>query len=65
MEYINHVHCWPNVSNKRADHCKLLGEETIIQAKLLGKCDYLFGRLSGVFTGAVLWNDNLKQIFKI
>lgn len=65
MEYINHVHCWPNVSTKRADHCKLLGEETIIQARLMGKCDYLFGRLSGVFTGAVLWNDNLKQIFKI
>jgi hypothetical protein len=65
MEYINRVHCWPNVSTKRDNHCKLLGEETIIQAKLLGKCDYLFGRLSGVFTGAVLWNDNLKQIFKI
>jgi hypothetical protein len=65
MEYINHVHCWPNVSTKRENHCKLLGEETIIQTKLLGKCDYLFGRLSGIFTGAVLWNDNLKQVFKI
>ena len=65
MEYINHVHCWPNVSTKRDDHCRLLGEETIIQTKLLGKCDYLFGRLSGVFTGAVLWNDNLKKVFKI
>lgn len=65
MEYINHVHCWPNVSKKRPDHCRLLGEEVIIQAKLMGKCDYLFGRLSGVLAGAVLWNDNLKQIFKI
>jgi hypothetical protein len=65
MEYINRVHCWPNVSTKRAEHCKLLGEETIIQTKLLGKCDYLFGRLSGVFAGAVLWNENIKQVFKI
>ena len=65
MEYINRVHCWPNVSTKRENHCKLLGEETIIQAKLLGKCDYLFGRLSGVFAGAVLWNENLKNVFKI
>lgn len=65
MEYINRVHCWPNVSTKREDHCKLLGEETIIQTKLLGKCDYLFGRLSGVFAGAVLWNENIKKIFKI
>jgi len=65
MEYINTVHCWPNVSTKRKNHCKLLGEEVIIQTKLLGKCDYLFGRLSGILTGAVLWNENLKNIFKI
>jgi hypothetical protein len=65
IEYINRVHCWPNVSTKRENHCKLLGEETIIQTKLLGKCDYLFGRLSGVLAGAVLWNENIKQLFKI
>jgi hypothetical protein len=65
MEYVNRVHCWPNVSTKRLDHCKLLGEETIIQTKLLGKCDYLFGRLSGVLTGAILWNENIKELFKI
>lgn len=65
MEYINTVHCWPNVSNKRDNNCRLLGEEVIIQTKLLGKCNYLFGRLSGVFAGAVLWNENIKQIFKI
>ena len=65
MEYINRVHCWPNVSTKRENHCRLLGEEVIIQAKLMGKCDYLFGRLSGVLAGAVLWNENIKKVFKI
>jgi hypothetical protein len=65
MEYINRVHCWPNVSTKRENHCQLLGEEVIIQTKLLGKCDYLFGRLSGIFAGAILWNENIKQIYKI
>jgi len=65
IEYINRVHCWPNVSTKRENHCKLLGEETIIQTKLLGKCDYLFGRLSGVLAGAILWNENIKKLFKI
>jgi hypothetical protein len=65
MDYVNRVHCWPNVSTKREDHCRLLGEETIIQTKILGKCDYLFGRLSGILAGAVLWNDNIKQVFKI
>ena len=65
MEYINRVHCWSNVSTKRENHCKLLGEETIIQTTLLGKSDYLFGRLSGVLAGAVLWGENIKQVFKI
>jgi len=65
MKYINRVHCWCNVSDKRENHCKLLGEEVIIQTKLMSKCDYLFGRLSGVLTGAVLWNENIKKVFKI
>jgi len=65
MEYINRVHCWPNVSKKREDHCKLLGEEVIIQAKLMGKSDYLFGRLSGMLAGGVLWSENIKKVFKI
>ena len=65
MEYINHVHCWPNVSKKREDHCRLLGEEVIIQAKLMGKSDYLFGRLSGMLAGGVLWSENIKKVFKI
>lgn len=65
MEYMNRVHCWPNVSTKRPNHCRLLGEEVIIQTKLLGKCKYLFGRHSGVFAGAVLWSENLEKVFKI
>jgi len=65
MEYINNVHCWCNVSTKRENHCQLLGEEVIIQTKLLGKCNYLFGRLSGVFAGAVLWNENIKKVHLI
>ncbi len=65
MEYINRVHCWPNVSTKREEHCKLLGEEVIIQAKLMGKCDYLFGRLSGMLAGGVLWGENIKKVYQI
>lgn len=65
LEYINRVHCWPNVSTKRKNHCKLLGEETIIQTKLLGKCPYLFGMHSGIFAGAILWNENIQKIYKI
>ena len=64
-EYINHVHCWINVSKKRDLHTKKLGEECIIQTKLLGKCDYLFGRHCGLIAGAVLWNDNIKDVIII
>jgi hypothetical protein len=62
-EYISIVHCWMNVSDKRSNHTKILGEECIIQTKLLGKCDYLLGIHSGIFAGAILWNENIKEIF--
>lgn len=65
LEYMNSVFLWPNVDTKRENQNKLLGEETIIQTKLLGKCDYLFGIHSGVFAGAVLWGENIKKIFKL
>ena len=65
LEYMNRVFLWPNVDTKRENQNKLLGEETIIQAKLLGKCDYLFGIHSGVFAGAILWGENIKKIFKL
>jgi hypothetical protein len=62
MEYVNRVHCWCNVSTKRENHCQKLGEEVIIQTKLLGKSNYLFGRFCGILAGAVLWNENLKNV---
>lgn len=33
--------------------------------KLLGKCDYLFGRHCGLIAGAVLWNENIKDVIII
>jgi len=56
---------WPNVDRKRVNQNELLGEETIIQTKLLGKCDYLFGKHSGVFCGGILWGEKIKKICKI
>jgi hypothetical protein len=65
MEYIINRTFWANISTKRKDHCRLLGEETVIQTKLLGKCNYLFGRHCGVLAGAVLWGENIQKVFKI
>jgi hypothetical protein len=65
LEYMNKFYLWPNISNKRQNQNKLLGEETIIQTKLLGKCDYLFGIHSGIFAGAVLWGERIQQLYKL
>ena len=65
IEYMNRVPCWMNVSTKRENHCSLLGEETIIQTKLLGKCNYLFGRRCGILAGAILWNENIKELITL
>lgn len=64
-EYINRVPCWMNLSDKRPHHRRLLGEETIIQTKLLAKCNILFGRKSGVLCGAILWNENIKKLITL
>lgn len=64
-EYIHKVPCWMNLSKKRKDHCKLLGEETIIQTKLLSKCNILFGRKCGILAGAILWNENIKELITL
>ena len=65
QEYMNRVFLWPNVDTKRKNQNKLLGEETIIQTKLLGKCNYLFGKQTGVFAEEILWGENIKQIYKV
>lgn len=65
LDYMKKICLWPNVSDKRENQNKLLGEEVIIQTKLLGKCDYLFGSHNGIFAGAVLWGDNIKDIYKL
>lgn len=64
-EYMNKYHHWCNISKKRENHTKLLGEEVIVQTKLLGMSDYLIGRNSGIFCGAVLWSENIKEIFNL
>jgi hypothetical protein len=64
MDYITKYMCWPNISAKRNNQCKLLGEETIIQTKLLGMSNYFYGRLSGIFTGTMLWGKEFNKVYK-
>jgi len=62
-EYLNKNHHWMNISDKRENHTRLLGEECITQIKLLGKCDYISGRFCGLTAGGILWNEQTKNVF--
>jgi len=64
LEYMLNYPLWPCIDTKRPNQCRLLGEETIIQALLLSKCDYLIVKQCGVSSGAIFWaGDNLKNVF--
>lgn len=65
IDYMNTNPLWPNIDTKRENQNMLLGSEVIIQTKLLGKCDYLIGKHTGIFCGAILWGEKIKKIYKI
>ena len=43
----------------------ILTFEKIDMDNLLAKCNYLLGRHSGIFCGAILWNQNIEEVFSI
>ncbi len=45
----------------RPDHGIRLGEECLIQAHLMAKCNMIFGRQSGTVNGAMLFNENIEN----
>ncbi len=64
MSYMISCPLWPSIANPREHHCQLLGEECLIQALLLGRCDYMLVKLCGTSAGAVfLANENLKDVY--
>lgn len=66
LDYINKFILWPCIANSRENHCRLLGEECLIQALLLSKCDYLLGKQCGTLSGAIFYaNENLKDVFYV
>lgn len=52
-------HWWADTV--RPNHASLLGQECLIQAHLLAKCNILFGKLSGFINGAMLFNENITN----
>jgi hypothetical protein len=57
---------WPCFSSARENHCRLLGEECLIQAMLLGRCDYMLIRQCGTALGASLYaTESLKDVIYV
>jgi hypothetical protein len=54
------------IVNTRKNHSRLLGEECLIQALLLSKCNYLLIKQCGTSSAAILFaNNNLKNVFYV
>ena len=63
LEYTIKYPLWPCLNTERINHCKLLGEEMLIQALLLSKCEYLIVKQSGVSSAAIFFSHNLKDVY--
>lgn len=53
-----HQPWWLTSPTGDPNHRRRLGEECLIQAKLLARCDYFLGTFSGVSNAALFFNDN-------
>jgi len=56
---------WCYENKNRENHTKILGDECIYQTLLLGKCEYLLCKRNSMSAGAILFNDNIKNVYYI
>jgi hypothetical protein len=63
LEYMNKYNLWAIIADRRPNHRQLLGEECLIQALLLSKCDYLICKQCGVSSAAMFFSDSLKDVY--
>jgi hypothetical protein len=63
LEYMNKLGLWAILSDKRPNHKRLLGEECLIQALLLARCDYLIVKVCGTANAAVFFSEVVKDVY--
>jgi len=64
LSYMVSCPLWPVLTQPRENHCRILGEECLVQALLLGRCDYLLCKQCGTSSGAIYYaTDNLKDVY--
>jgi len=65
LEYCKRNWLWPYENSSRENHTRILGDECLYQALLLGKCDYLVCKRNSMAGAAVFFNDNLKNVYYV
>ena len=56
---------WAYENPRRANHTRILGEECLTQALLLGKCDYFVCKQCGTSSAGILFNENFKNVYYV
>lgn len=65
IEYCENSSTWYYENPPRDLHGKLLGDECLTQALLLGMCDYLICKHCGTSSAGILFSVNIKDVFYI
>ena len=64
LEFMIRYPLWSCIVQPRENHCRILGEECLVQAQLLSKCDYLLVKQCGTSSAAILFaEENLKEVY--
>ncbi len=63
LKYTIKYPLWPNLHKNRKNHNRILGEEVLLQALLLGKCDYLIAKQCGTSSAAILFSETLNDVY--
>jgi hypothetical protein len=65
LDYTVKYPLWPCLDESRENHCKLLGDEMLMQALLLGKCDYLIAKVCGTASAAIFFSEKIKKVYYV
>lgn len=65
LDYTISYPLWPCLDKSRENHCKILGEEMLLQALLLAKCDYLIAKVCGTASAAIFFSEKIKKVFYV
>jgi hypothetical protein len=63
LDYMVQHPLWPCLYTARERHTEKLGRESLVQAILLSKCDYLIGKQCGTTSAAIFFSKGFKKFY--